>query len=111
LLFKWAEWNHQAYPELFLLHHIPNGGRRDIVTATHLKAEGVKAGVPDICLPVARFKWHGLYIEMKVGDNKPSDNQLDWIDKLRRQGYKVNVCYGWEQASEVIMAYLKSDQN
>jgi hypothetical protein len=30
-----------------------------------LKAEGVRAGVADLCLPAARRGYHGLYIEMK----------------------------------------------
>lgn len=106
LLFKWAAWNHQAFPELELMHHIPNGGRRDMITAVRLKAEGVKAGVPDICLPVARGGYHGLYIEMKVGGNKPSDNQESWLKRLTEQGYFTAVCYGWFEAAETIKRYL-----
>ena len=30
------------WPELALLHHIPNGGTRDPVEAKHLKQQGVK---------------------------------------------------------------------
>src|SRR5262245_57218105 len=44
---------------------IPNGGARDVITAGRLKAEGVKAGVPDVCCPVARWRWHSLYLEFK----------------------------------------------
>ena len=47
-LFQWAGLAEQKYPELKLLHHIPNGGIRDIRTAANLKKEGVKRGVPDI---------------------------------------------------------------
>ena len=53
---------------------------RDIRTAANLKKEGVKRGVPDICLPVSRGKYHGLYIEMKAGKNKPSKEQKEWIN-------------------------------
>ena len=67
-VFKWSQLPdvRQRYPELKLLHHIPNGGRRDPVEAKHLKQQGVKSGVPDLCLPVARRDYHGLYIEMKT---------------------------------------------
>jgi murein tripeptide amidase MpaA len=106
-LFKWRDYNAGAYPELELLHHIPNGGKRDIVTATHLKAQGVQAGVPDISLPVPRAGFHGLFIELKVGSNKPSSKQQNWIDRLRNQGYCVEVCYGWVEAAAVIKDYLK----
>lgn len=53
-LFRWANYSRGRYPELALLHHIPNGGTRSKSEAGRFRAEGVKAGVPDICLPVAR---------------------------------------------------------
>ena len=55
------------------------GGKRDAKTATILKRQGVKAGVPDLHLPVARGGYHGLYIELKVGDNTTTKKQKDWI--------------------------------
>lgn len=106
-LFRWAAYSSGAMPELKLLYHVPNGGKRDIATAKKLKAEGVKAGVPDICLPVARGKYHGLYIELKVGKNKTTENQDMWLEALNKNGYYTNVCYGWEEASKVITDYLK----
>ena len=106
-LFQWAGLAEQQYPELKLLHHIPNGGKRDVRTAANLKKEGVKAGVPDIVLPVPRGAYHGLYIELKVGRNKTSLKQKEWISMLKEQGYFVEVCYGWIAAKEVIENYLK----
>lgn len=106
-LFRWIEdAARYQYPELNLLYHIPNGGKRNAAEAAHLKQQGVKAGVPDLFLPVARGKWHGLYIEMKVGNNKPTEKQKDWITALREQGYVVEVCYGYRQAAEVLVQYL-----
>ena len=110
-LFQWAGLAEQKYPELKLLHHIPNGGIRDIRTAANLKKEGVKRGVPDICLPVSRGKYHGLYIEMKVGKNKPSKEQKEWINSLQEEGYVACVCYGWLEAREVIEKYLSEPRN
>lgn len=106
-LMVWAEYMSGRYPELKLLYHIPNGGSRNSIEAYHLKQQGVKAGVPDLCLPVPRGTYHGLYIEMKVKGNKPTANQKEWIEKLREQGYKAEVCYGWEEASGVILDYFK----
>lgn len=105
-LFQWAGYAEQQFPELKLLHHVPNGGRRDARTAANLKKEGVKAGVPDIVLPVPMGIYHGLYIELKVGRNKTSIKQKEWIKALKEQGYKVEVCYGWIEAKEVIENYL-----
>lgn len=102
----WAGWSCGKYPELALLYHIPNGGRRDRAEAARLKAEGVKAGVPDLCLPVARGGWHGLYIELKVPGNRPTQNQREWLEQLRGQGYAAVVCYGFDEARRAIEEYL-----
>ena len=88
------------------MFHIPNGGSRNKIEAHNLKKQGVKAGVPDICLPVPRGKYHGLYIELKYGKNKPTAAQLCWLNNLNMQGYAVAICWGWEKAKDVIIAYL-----
>lgn len=106
-LFRWAAYEQGKYPELNLLYHIPNGGSRNKYEAANLKRQGVKAGVPDLCLPVARGKYHGLYIEMKAGKNTPSDLQKGWLKALNEQGFLAVVCYGWEKASEVLIQYLE----
>lgn len=105
-LIQWTELQMNKYPELELLFHIPNGGKRHIAVAKKLKAEGVKSGVPDLCLPVPKREFHGMYIEMKVPGNSPTKNQKVWIKNLKAQGYYVVVCYGWEKAAEELKKYL-----
>lgn len=105
-LFQWAGYAEQQYPELRLLHHIPNGGLRDAGTAANLKREGVKRGVPDISLPAPRGKYHGLFIEMKAGNNKPTKEQKAWLKSLEEEGYATYVCYSWLEAREVLEKYL-----
>lgn len=105
-LFRMVEALIPRYPDLRLLFHVPNGGLRSKATARRMKAMGVKAGVPDLCLPVARGGYHGLAIEMKVGRNKPTAAQRWWITELGRQGYKVAVCYGAEEAMALLVGYL-----
>ena len=106
-LFRWAGYQSKRLPELALMFAIPNGGKRNKATAGKLKAEGVKAGVPDICLPVANGKYHGLWIELKAGRNKPTQPQVQWHMRLSQQGYRVAVCYSWEAARDVIEEYLR----
>ena len=89
--------------------HIPNGGSRNRLEAANLKKQGVKSGVPDICLPVARGKYHGLYIEMKHGKNSTSEKQEEWIAALREQGYAAVICYGWVPARETLIKYLSME--
>lgn len=106
-LFSWAAMQSGKYPELNLLYHVPNGGSRHKAEAGRLRAEGVKAGVPDLCLPVARGQYHGIYIELKrQRGGRTSDHQSEWLDALSAQGYKAALCYGWEQAAGTIIKYL-----
>ena len=109
MLFRWITYQLDEYPELALLYHIPNGGKRDAKTATILKRQGVKAGVPDLHLPVARGGYHGLYIELKVGDNTTTKKQKDWIRELNKQGYLAVVCYGWDEAAKQLLDYLATE--
>ncbi|ACD23117.1 VRR-NUC domain-containing protein [Clostridium botulinum] len=106
-LFQWAGYQQVEFEELKLLHHVPNGEKRDKRTAVGLKRQGVKAGVPDVVLPCGRGGYFGLYIELKVGKNKTSDNQKQWIRDLKEQNYLVEVCYGWREAAEVLLNYIK----
>ncbi|MBY6973053.1 UNVERIFIED_ORG: nuclease [Clostridium botulinum] len=106
-LFQWAGYQQVEFEELKLLHHVPNGGKRDKRTAVGLKRQGVKAGVPDVVLPCGRGGYFGLYIELKVGKNKTSDNQKQWIRDLKEQNYLVEICYGWREAAEVLLNYIK----
>jgi hypothetical protein len=105
-LFRWAEFARARLPELALLYAVPNGGHRHKATAARLKAEGVKRGVPDVCLPVARSGAYGLYIELKTERGKATPEQLGWIRALRHQGYAAEVCHGWESARSMIEHYL-----
>lgn len=105
-LFRWVQFRAVTLPELRMLYHIPNGGRRSAKEAAHLKRQGVRPGVPDLCLPVARGKYHGLYIELKAGDNQPTDKQEEWLSALSAQGYAVAVCWSCEEAQQVLETYL-----
>lgn len=105
-LFQWAALASRQHPELDLLFAIPNGGKRNIVVAKKLKAEGQKAGVPDLLLPVARHGHHGLFIEMKVQGNKLTELQMKWVEALKKQNYVVAVCYGFDEARVILINYL-----
>lgn len=115
-LFQWAAMNEKKYPELALMFAVPNAARRSPRQGAWMKAEGLMAGVPDICLPVSRGKYHGLYIEMKKPNitktgkvsmaKKTTSNQDGWHEKLREHGNRVEVCYGADAAINVIEKYL-----
>jgi hypothetical protein len=111
----WASLMARGFPELELLYAVPNGAKlpyrgkgkaRFSPEAMRLKAEGLRPGVPDLVLPVARQGYHGLYIEMKYGKNKPTPEQVWWADRLAEQGYLSTVCWGSQEAIDTIQAYL-----
>jgi hypothetical protein len=86
------------------IFHIPNGGRRSMSVAKKLKAEGVKAGVPDLYVP----EWH-LWIEMKrVSGGRLSPEQVDWIAYLKRIGDTVIIGKGATDASRQVLAFLQA---
>lgn len=99
------------YPAVFeLIYHVPNGGHRVKAVAGKLKAQGVKAGIPDLVLTMARGGFFGLYIEFKAtppNDSAISPSQHERIRKLNEQGYLAVVCRGHFDAVEQIRAYLR----
>lgn len=104
--FEWAKWQEGRYPELRLMHHIPNGGKRSKAEAAIFKAMGVKSGVPDIFLPAPKGVYHGLYIELKSGTGKPSKNQEEFIKSLLTAGYFVCVCDNLDSVIKTVQRYL-----
>jgi hypothetical protein len=107
-LFQWARLMEGRIPELRLMYHIPNGGLRNKPEAVRLTAEGVRRGVPDICLPVARKGYNCLYIELKRRKGgKVSLDQKERIDALNAQGNKAVICYGFDEARAEIEGYLR----
>jgi hypothetical protein len=108
-LFRWVVLVQSGHPETKLLHAIPNGGHRHKAVAARLKAEGVRRGVPDLCLPVARNGCHGLYIEMKNSKGRLSPEQKKWADALQAQGYRFELCRSWQEAALTIADYLGFD--
>jgi len=115
-----VNWFGHQYPHLKdLLIAIPNGGKRHVKTAAKLKAEGVKAGVPDLFLaaPVGykveangrKIIEHlsaGLWIEMKTPKGVIRDSQQKYLDRLSEFGYSTVVCRSFEEFTKSIETYL-----
>lgn len=105
--------NEPAWQALDLLFHIPNGGARSKAEGGIFKGMGVKAGVPDLFLPLPRLSddimrtYCGLFIEMKAEDGKLSAAQRQWLQRLSRKGYACAVCRGADEAKEVITEYIE----
>jgi hypothetical protein len=90
-----------------LFYHTPNGGKRNMLEAVKFKRMGVKAGVPDICIPLARGGYHGAYGELKRRSGGVlSEAQEFWLAELSRQGYYVFVGNGADEFIQHVKNYL-----
>lgn len=91
------------YAAAGLLYAVPNGQYRQ---GQRMEA-GMRRGVPDLCLPVARHGYHGLYIELKVAGGRLSEAQDGWIAALTKQGYLCRVIMEeLSEASELLRWYV-----
>jgi hypothetical protein len=113
-LIEWAQSQINIYPELQLLYAVPNqggAGRAAIIRGQKMKREGMRKGVPDLCLPISRGNFLTLYIEMKdVGSKgRLSAEQTLWVSLLSEAGHNVQVCHGFEEAMNTLINYLRLD--
>ncbi|RDU70392.1 VRR-NUC domain-containing protein [Helicobacter aurati] len=115
-IFSWAEYNLKKYPELKLLNSSLNGiFIKNKLASYNAKLSGMKKGYPDIFLPVARCGYHGLFIELKVNQDKDlniskgrlTKEQEQWLKDLNNQGYLAVVSYGYESTIKLIENYLR----
>ena len=114
LLFAWISANEDKHPALCRAFHVPNGEYRHPATAARLKTMGVRPGVVDFLLPYHVYDagvdklYTGLAIELKRSDhsNKPTPEQEQWLLWLDSQDWRCVVCYGAQEAIDVICEYL-----
>ena len=107
-IFKWSLQPsiRSKYPCLKLLYHTANERNCSAAEGANLKRQGVKKGVPDLHLPVARGPYHSLYIELKTETGNEMKEQTWWREELTAQGNFSSVCHGWEAAVRTIEWYL-----
>ena len=108
-VFKWLQLQH---PKLYAAaYSVPNGAKRSARLAAYMKAEGMKPGVPDICIAYPSNGFHGLYIELKIKKNRPTINQMEWLERLNDNGYLAAWLNNFEDVVETInkYAWVKND--
>lgn len=90
------------YPKV-LFSHIPNGGKRNIIEAVKFKKMGVRKGIPDFLIfETNNPHIRGIAIELKVKPNKPTPEQLDVIEQMKKLKWNAYVCYSFDEAKKVI---------
>lgn len=86
--------------------HSPNGGKRNLLEAVKLKKMGVKSGVPDCLILNQRHGFKGLAIELKVGKNQPTSNQMAFMEDLARLGYLCWVSWSLDEVVALVDWYF-----
>ncbi len=104
--FSWLFINEGRFPDLALFHSVPNGSYKSVTARMLHKRTGLKAGVPDTHLPIARGEYIGLWIEFKSKTGKVSPEQKEWCMRLLSRGHRVELCRSWIAAANVTIEYL-----
>lgn len=92
---------------LWTAHAIPNGGNRNVAEAGRLVAEGVKGGIPDVCIPIPRKGYCGLYIEFKKAGGSPSEEQRIFLNTLASMGFRCYVFNCLKTAKAFTVQYIE----
>ena len=71
-----------------------------------LKRMGLMPGVSDIFIGVSRETFHGMFLELKAGTNKPTKQQLEFMERMASQNYYTCWRTGYEAARKAIEEYL-----
>ena len=103
----WARANENNYPYLWMLHSSLNGVKMTKAQAGRAIAQGMLSGVPDLFLPVPKNGYHGLFIEMKYGSNKVTEDQEKFLQNAANVGYAISVCYSANEAIKRIENYYE----
>lgn len=89
-------------------HASPNAARRSMREGAKLKRMGMSPGFPDVEIPYARGKWHGLYIELKrESGGIVSTAQREWLNHLKAEGYAAMVAKGYAEAVDITERYFE----
>lgn len=89
---------------------VPNGSYKSPNQAKLFKAEGLRAGVPDLIFPVKSKdgKKIGLVIEMKRpdGKGKVSDAQAEFLAMFQAQGWAIHVALTGDEAWRIVCKHM-----
>ena len=100
-------WFRLQYPKMkHNLFSVPNGGKRDAVTAAKLKDEGQLPGVSDLILLKSNRFYGALLIETKTKNGYQSELQKQWEQKIINDGYKYVVVRSLEDFMREVKDYL-----
>lgn len=107
--FDWVRWNESGDSLFSLIFHIANERKTSPRAGAYLKRKGVRAGIPDVCVPVARHGYSAMYVELKIKPNKISDAQKERMLALHGAGNCVRVAWSAQELINLVKWYLFED--
>lgn len=103
------QWIGNYHPEIASdIYHFANERKCSIQYGALLKRLGVRKGVADIFLAIPKHQKSGLWIELKAGSNRPSKEQVQFLDRQVKNNYAAACCWGFYAAKAVILHYLSN---
>jgi hypothetical protein len=107
---KWTRKHAGIFPGVEGIYSVPNGAHVSPQERGRLIREGMKKGVSDLELPVAKGGYFGLYIEMKCKGGTTSKDQIAFGEFVTNQGYLFKVCWSAEEAIADLIIYMNMKQ-
>jgi hypothetical protein len=105
--FRWVDMHSKRHPELLLCYSIPNGSHKSPASAGLHKRTGLKSGVPDVHLPIAKGLFVGWWCEFKSKHGSVAVNQKEWHRRLSAHGHRVCIARSWDAAANELIDYLQ----
>ena len=105
-VFRWAKMQEWKFPHLKFLHASLNGVRLTMGQSKKMSLSGMRRGVADICLPFKNEHHTQLFIEMKHGKNKLTEDQAKFERFVCAGGADYVVAYSALEAIAAIKKYL-----
>ena len=102
-VFDWLRENPDIEEDCF---HIANERKCSIIQGNILKRKGVKSGVADILVAIPMGGYHGLWVELKTGKNKPTPNQKRFLARMTARGYLAICVWDFEGVQFAVLEYL-----
>ena len=101
------EYMKNKFPNVYCIH-VPNEGKRTPFMQFKFKYLGGQRGIPDILIFHQNKEGKcGLAIELKVGYNKPTENQFNALESLKIANWECHWLNDYEKTIQIIDEYFK----
>lgn len=105
--FNWLRNNYPFLEEN--TYHFAGERKCSIQQGRTLKRMGTKPGVFDIFISLPLGGFGGLWLEIKIGKNKPTKEQKEFGKREITNGRAVAIVWGFDDAKAATLAYVRQE--